>query len=339
MVAHTAANGALGATGSRLEVGVPLARDPPTMPYPARFYAALHRGTPGDVGYYQDVCADAGSVLELGCGYGRMVTALARPGRTVVGVEHDPQLLALAQAAVDLLPESSRTGVELVAGDMRNLALDRRFDRVLIPYCGLYCLLDDADLDAALATVARHLAPHGRVALDVYRADEFHAESEPEDVPEDAHTPLARVEVEGMPYEVLERSQWDKPRQRIDVSYLYVGEDGIGVQGTIEQRYLLETQLRDALARAGLSIVRLADGFVPPPDHGGDTRRPTERGQAESRSEVEAADDPTRATPTADDPTRATHAATPGSDSDGAGEVEDEDVLIVVEAVATEGGE
>jgi SAM-dependent methyltransferase len=231
------------------------------MPYPARFYAALHRGSPGDLEHYQRVCSNAASVLELGCGYGRVVTALAAPGRTVVGVERDPALLAMAREAVAALPEDRRAGVELHAGDMRQVDLGRRFERVLVPFGGLYCLLDDDELHATLTHVARHLAPGGRVAFDVYRADAFHEEAEPDDLPDDAHAPLARVEVDGVAYEVLERSTWDKPRQRIDASYLYVDEAGHAVEGTIAQRYLLEPQLRAALARAGLEITSMTGSF------------------------------------------------------------------------------
>src|SRR5690606_14496409 len=106
----------------------------PPMPYPARFYAALHRGTPGDLDHYQRVCQSASSVLELGCGYGRVVAALAAPGRVVVGVEQDPELLAMARDALAPLSKAAQAGVELVRGDMRTVSLDRRFDRVLIPF-------------------------------------------------------------------------------------------------------------------------------------------------------------------------------------------------------------
>lgn len=250
------------------------------MPYPARFYAAVHRGTPGDLEHYRRICHNATSVLELGCGCGRVVAALAAPGRTVVGVDRDPDRLAIAAATVAALPPDHRAGVELLPGDMRRLDLGRRFDRVLVPFGGLYCLLDDDDLHAALTTIARHLAPGGRVALDVYRADEFHHESEPDDVPDDAHTPLGRIEVEGVAYEVLERSTWDKARQRIEASYLHVDEAGRAVEGTIAQRYLLEDQLRAALTRAGLTLTRLTRGFSgaadPPARPDADTPDPDE---------------------------------------------------------------
>jgi SAM-dependent methyltransferase len=256
------------------------------MSYPARFYAALHRGTPGDLDHYLRVCQTAASVLELGCGYGRVVEALAAPGRVVVGVERDPGLLAMARDAMRSRPKAASAGVELHEGDMRRVRLDRRFDRVLIPFGGLWCMLDDEDVHATLTTAAWHLAPGGRVAFDVYRADAFHAEAEPDDVPDDAFTPVGRVEVDGVPYEVLERSTWDKPRQRIDVTYLYVDEAGHAVEGTIAQRYLLEPQLHAALARAGLRATHVGEGFG---DHAA-ARAPNED-EDEDEDEDEADDD------------------------------------------------
>lgn len=233
------------------------------MTYPAPFYAALHRGTAGDLGYYRNACAGADTVLELGCGYGRMVAALVRAGHRVTGIELDEGLLALAHETLAPLPAADRARARLQLGDMRELRLGEQFDRVLIPFGGLYCLLDDDQLDAALRTAALHLHPAGRLVLDVYSADGFHEEAEPDDMPDDAHTPLCRVQVEGVDYEVLERSTWDKPRQRIDASYLYVDEQGRVVEGTIEQRYLLRAQLVAALERAGLRCVELSSAFMP----------------------------------------------------------------------------
>ncbi|MEZ4265484.1 MAG: class I SAM-dependent methyltransferase [Myxococcota bacterium] len=64
----------------------------------ARVYDLLHRGTPGDIAFYRHVCAGAASVLELGCGSGRVLVELARAGLTMTGLDHDPAKLARAVA-------------------------------------------------------------------------------------------------------------------------------------------------------------------------------------------------------------------------------------------------
>ena len=64
----------------------------------AELYALTHRGNRGDLEFYQRTCRGARSVLELGSGYGRVLTALAGAKRRVVGLERDREFLALARS-------------------------------------------------------------------------------------------------------------------------------------------------------------------------------------------------------------------------------------------------
>ncbi|NVB42899.1 class I SAM-dependent methyltransferase [Pseudenhygromyxa sp. WMMC2535] len=238
------------------------------MTYPAHLYVALHSGNPGDVDFYRQRCAGAASVLELGCGDARVLAALAEPDRELVGVDLDDGLLALARARLQALPPAQAERAELVRADMgAELELGRRFDRVIIPFGGLYCLLEPAAVDVLLANVARHLGPQGRLILDVWAADGFHAEAEPEDLDPGWLEHVGAVEVdegeeESVRYEILERSSWDKAQQRLDVTYLHVpvgGEEAI--EGELPQRYLLSEQLGEALSRAGLELESLLGDF------------------------------------------------------------------------------
>ncbi|PRP94464.1 dTDP-3-amino-3,6-dideoxy-alpha-D-glucopyranose N,N-dimethyltransferase [Enhygromyxa salina] len=225
--------------------------------YPARLYAAVHDGNPGDVEFYRRRCAGARSIVELGCGDARVLAALAEPGRSLVGVDLDPGQLALAAARPVAQGE-----IELVEGDMRTVELGRRFERVIIPHGGLYCLLDEAALAAALARAAALLTDDGLLILDAWAADGFHAEADPDDQDPSWIERVKTVDIDGEAWEVLERSAWDKPRQRIDATYLHVrvgSEDG--VEGTLRQRYVLAKQLRRGLSEAGLELVELAGDF------------------------------------------------------------------------------
>ncbi|MBC7172885.1 MAG: class I SAM-dependent methyltransferase, partial [Polyangiaceae bacterium] len=104
--------------------------------YPAELYAALHRGTEGDVDFYLRACSGQERVLELGCGYGRVLEPLAAMGHRVVGIERDPELAAIAREAV------APYGGRVIVGDMTSFELDELFDRVIVPFNGIYCLLD-----------------------------------------------------------------------------------------------------------------------------------------------------------------------------------------------------
>lgn len=240
--------------------------------YPAELYVAVHDGNPGDVDFYRRQCQGAGSVLELGCGDARVLAALAEPGRRLVGVDIDPDLLAIARARV---ADGEVDSVRLIEADMARLdavELGGAFDRVILPYGSVYCLLDDEALDSMLASAVRFLAPGGKLILDVWAADGFHEDSDPEDLDSTWIERVKTIEVDGRRYEVLERSAWDKPRQRIDVTYVHVevGTEN-AIEGVIEQRYLLGAQLRSRLAAHGLTDLALYGDFDETP-YDGDAR-------------------------------------------------------------------
>src|SRR5688572_33036529 len=105
--------------------------------YDPALYALVHRGNPGDRAFYELATAGAGSVLELGCGYGRLLPVLTQGGARYLGIDLDPGLLALARKARRALPEAQRARVTLRAEDMRSFRGAARFDRIVIPHSGL----------------------------------------------------------------------------------------------------------------------------------------------------------------------------------------------------------
>jgi hypothetical protein len=133
---------------------------------------------------------------------------------------------------------------------------------VIIPHGGIYCLLDEDALAATLRRAAALLADDGLLLLDAWAADDFHDQAEPEDQDPSWIERVKTIELDGERYEVLERSSWDKPQQRLDVTYIHVrvgSEDAI--EGLLQQRYVLADQLCVALEQAGLDLVELAGDF------------------------------------------------------------------------------
>lgn len=229
------------------------ATDPRFSPPDPELYDLIHRGNPGDVDFYRRICRGGARVLELGCGSGRIACALAAAGCRVVGLDHHPGMLrAAARRAAGLEPETADR-LCWIEADMAAFALERRFDRVLIPYNGLYCLLDDAAVSACLRAAREHLAPGGRLVLDGYRMFtpaecEAQDDADPVDQLTDGERRIA----------VYEQADWDPPAQRIDAWYSYhiLGPDGSNRHRyCIPQRYLLADQLDALLAAAGWRTV------------------------------------------------------------------------------------
>ncbi|MGQ0574750.1 MAG: class I SAM-dependent methyltransferase [Pseudonocardia sp.] len=94
------------------------------------------------------------SVLDGGCGTGRVAVELARRGVAVLGVDADPDMIAAARTKAPQL--------EWLAVDLADLDRPERFDVVVlagnvIPYVA------PARRAAAVAACARHLADGGRL--------------------------------------------------------------------------------------------------------------------------------------------------------------------------------
>jgi hypothetical protein len=150
-------------------------------------------------------------------------------------------------------------GVTWLTGDMRNFELQQRFDRILLPNNVLFCLLSVEDVKACLRQVVKHLAPGGRVVLDVYRADPD-PDTEADDV--DEAEPVAELELGGVVYDVFEKSAWDSEPQRLQVTYVHAPRGGGElVSYDIPQRYLTEHELDSLLAEAGLRVLERWGGF------------------------------------------------------------------------------
>jgi SAM-dependent methyltransferase len=92
------------------------------------------------------------TVLDAGCGTGRVAIELAHQGIEVVGADVDPSMLATARR---LAPE-----ITFVEADLTSFDLRRTFDVVVM--AGNVPLFTPAGTEAALvAGVARHVAPGG----------------------------------------------------------------------------------------------------------------------------------------------------------------------------------
>jgi SAM-dependent methyltransferase len=219
----------------------------------AELYALTHRGNPGDVAFYRELCRGAKSVLELGSGSGRLLSALAVAKRRLVGLELEPELLALAKRNLRTLPPAKRALLHVVQADMRGFQLGQRFDRVLLPYNALYCLLGRRAALACFRAAHRALGPDGKLALDVWNAEPFHRS--PTSTGSDDIEPIVTLRHAGRTWDVFERSRVRRAQQRLDVNYTYLPrEGGTAYQIPIAQRYFLPAEISELLARAGFVV-------------------------------------------------------------------------------------
>ncbi len=215
----------------------------------AQLYSALHRGSPGDAEFYRSICKGVRWVLELGCGHGRLTFELAQVCDFVVGVDQDSNMLKLADVRLETNPLPN---VELFCADMAQLSIDRKFDRILIPFTTAFCL-DRPRLKSCLAWCSKHLSADGILALDVYPAEIFHES----DVSFTEFDHLENIEVMGVEYDVCEKTSVRRLDQEISVTYRHtrLGLDGDNepIDYTIKHHYVLMKEWPNLLRNAGFS--------------------------------------------------------------------------------------
>src|SRR4051794_8878106 len=115
-----------------------------------RYYTA-------DLQLWEELSHLGDSVLDLGCGNGRVTIHLARRGRKVTGIDTEKRLLEVLEA------RAAQCGVtvDTVCADARAFDLGVQFDAVFAPMQLVQLLEGSAERKAMLAGAARHLRPGG----------------------------------------------------------------------------------------------------------------------------------------------------------------------------------
>jgi ubiquinone/menaquinone biosynthesis C-methylase UbiE len=100
------------------------------------------------------------TILDMGCGTGRLAVALAERGHRVTGADPSSGMMQVARSR----PGSER--VTWVDSDAKSLALETRFDLIVMTGNVFQVFLTDEEVRATLRTLRRHLAPGGRLAFE-----------------------------------------------------------------------------------------------------------------------------------------------------------------------------
>ncbi len=188
----------------------------------------------------------AGPVLELACGTGRLLAALAGEGYEVVGLDRSAAMLRQAR-------ERLGAAATLVEGDMREFALDRQFALAIVADNSLREIETEEGILACLRSVRRHLEPEGRLLVTERRFDPARY---PDGVAESPWAPAGRDPATGDDVERRVRVRLDEGQKSLRgvMTYRVVGS----VNETdlpFESLVLLPEDYRRLFAEAGFASV------------------------------------------------------------------------------------
>jgi SAM-dependent methyltransferase len=183
------------------------------------------------------------TILDMGCGTGRLAVALTQRGHRVTGADPSAGMMRVARNR----PGAAR--VRWVDSDTKSLALETRFDLIVMTGNVFQVFLDDEEVRASLRTLRGHLAPGGRLAFETrnplveeWRSWRPHLTRETIDVPG-----VGAVEVH---YDIAEA---DGAFVTYETHYRF-GPDDVSV-GRDTLRFMTQEELAAFLAEAGFTEI------------------------------------------------------------------------------------
>ena len=233
-------------------------------------FGALYDAVPiyatrGDVAFYAAEARRAGgNVLELGCGTGRILRAMARAGAQVTGIDASIEMLARCRAALATESADVQARASVHHGDARDFSLAERFALIVAPFRMFQHLVGVEEQLRCLAAVARHLGPDGRFVFDVFNPS-FPAlvKDRTAEVEDTGPVELSDGRTMRRAYRVP-KVHWVEQVSETEIIYYVALRPGAPetryVQG-FGMRWYLRAELEHLLARAGLRIEAVHGDF------------------------------------------------------------------------------
>jgi SAM-dependent methyltransferase len=136
----------------------------------ASFYDPAHLNREPEITFYRSLLRTTDRALvELGCGTGRIIAAIARElidrqtsGVRAVGVDLSQEMIRIARTRYPWM--------EWVQGDLADPPLEGCFDIAICPFNTLQILPSREHVERALRRATTLLNPGGKFAFDVYNA-------------------------------------------------------------------------------------------------------------------------------------------------------------------------
>lgn len=220
--------------------------------------------TRADIAFYVEEARRAGSVLELGCGSGRILVPTAAADVNITGLDLSEAMLARCRERLAAQPADVRSRVRLVHGSMTNFQLEAKFALVTTPFRAFQHLISIDDQLACLRSVYRHLAPGGRLILDMFHVNSSGLDN-PEWMREREDTPETKLP-DGRSFRRTARiAAFHRAEQVNDFEFaVYVTHpDGRSERHTesFPMRYFFPKEVEHLLARAGFRVVAVYGDF------------------------------------------------------------------------------
>ncbi len=122
-----------------------------------------------DIPFYQKLIPSPDiSILELGCGTGRVTLSLVSYCQYIHGIDISPAMISICREKL-VKAGIPRTKAQVIEGDITDFDLGQTFDLIIAPFRVLQNLETDQEVDGLFRCIHRHLTPNGTCILNVFR--------------------------------------------------------------------------------------------------------------------------------------------------------------------------
>jgi SAM-dependent methyltransferase len=220
-----------------------------------------------DVDFFVGLAVESkGSVLEIGCGTGRVLIPTARAGIEIVGLDNSPAMLAVCTEKLKREPQEVQARVRLVQRDMRSFDLKQKFALITTPFRPFQHLVEVEDQLSCLTSIRGHLEKESKLILDLFNPDlrrlahfaenpEPRWEEEPEFTMPDGRRVIRRIKV----------TSGHLLDQTLDLELHHDITHPDGRQERLSQyfrtRYFFRFEIEHLLARAGFRVENVYAGY------------------------------------------------------------------------------
>ena len=118
-----------------------------------------------DVQFWKKKCQQyqVKTILEIGCGSGRLTVPLLEEGYEVTGLDFSKEMLKKCKSKIDKIDNFTP-----IQADMRNYDLKKQFDLILFGYFAFQQLVSLEDQWQCLDCTKKHLKENGVIGFDLY---------------------------------------------------------------------------------------------------------------------------------------------------------------------------
>lgn len=129
------------------------------------------RGKSADLSFFKQVIPTQASVLEVGCGTGRIAYELAKRGNQVVGLDLSKEMLGILNEKIVNGLDEIEGKIRTAHANMIDFNLNQEFDWIILPFRVFQLLLTDKFRTHCLENIKKHLKSEGKVIIDLFDPD------------------------------------------------------------------------------------------------------------------------------------------------------------------------